>query len=138
MARASRLAPRLAWGEIRLVLTDNAGISRLHSRWMGAPLVTDVLSQRYDAVPGQPAVSDGEIVINVQRALEWGPACWLRRFPKADDASAQELALYMAHGCDHLAGSDDGTPAERRAMRQRELRWLMAARAAGLFKGLTF
>ena len=36
----------------------------------------------------------------------------------------RELALYLAHGCDHLTGADDATPAGRARMRRRELGWL--------------
>jgi ssRNA-specific RNase YbeY (16S rRNA maturation enzyme) len=35
-----------------------------------------------------------------------------------------ELALYIAHGFDHLSGADDDTPARRAAMRRTEMRWL--------------
>jgi len=48
----------------------------------------------------------------------------------------RELALYLAHGCDHLAGADDATPRQRAAMRRRELRWLRAAAHADLLMGL--
>ena len=43
---------------------------------------------------------------------------------------ARELALYLAHGLDHLAGADDDVPARRRAMRRRETAWLDADPAA--------
>ena len=44
---------------------------------------------------------------------------------------AHELALYIAHGCDHLAGEDDTTPAQRQRMRKRELRWLREVQKHG-------
>ena len=48
--------------------------------------------------------------------------------------TSRELALYLAHGLDHLAGRDDAAPAERRAMRRRENGWLAAE--AGAWAGL--
>ncbi|MBQ3810327.1 MAG: hypothetical protein II839_05855, partial [Kiritimatiellae bacterium] len=58
------------------------------------------------------AVRDPATLLPDERALRW-------------NADA-ELALYLAHGFDHLAGSDDATAAGYRAMRRRELRWLAA------------
>ena len=59
-----------------------------------------------------------ELVINAERALAEGR--------RRAGGAARELALYLAHGMDHLAGRDDDTPARRRAMRRRETRWLEA------------
>jgi len=50
--------------------------------------------------------------------------------------AADELALYLAHGCDHLSGANDRTLRERRRMRRRELLWLAQARRNGLMAGL--
>jgi ssRNA-specific RNase YbeY (16S rRNA maturation enzyme) len=49
----------------------------------------------------------------------------VREGPQHDGADA-ELALYIAHGFDHLSGADDNTPARRAAMRRTEMRWLAA------------
>ena len=87
----------------------------------GVRVQTDVVSQSYEAVPGVcPATA--ELVLNAERAKQEGQ----RRV----GGPARELALYLAHGLDHLAGADDDTPARRRAMRRRETAWLDADPAA--------
>jgi ssRNA-specific RNase YbeY (16S rRNA maturation enzyme) len=77
----------------------------------------------------------GEIVVNVERAAEAGPGHWPRT--RGDrSAIARELALYIAHGCDHLCGADDASRVDRLRMRRRELRWLRAAERDGCLRGL--
>lgn len=110
------------WAEITLLLEDDRGISLCHERCFGTAACTDVVSQAYAPVPGMDGRL-GEIVVNVEQAIRLGP-----RYA----GPAQELALYIAHGCDHLQGADDHEPAGRRAMRRRELRWIRRASAAGL------
>ncbi len=77
---------------------------------------TDVISQRYLPVPPSNALC-GEIILNVEQALRVAPQ-------RAGWSPGHELALYLAHGIDHLHGADDATPPLRRTMRRRELRWL--------------
>ena len=36
----------------------------------------------------------------------------------------KELALYIAHGCDHLTDAEDSSEEGFRSMRSRELAWL--------------
>jgi rRNA maturation RNase YbeY len=118
MTRAlSRSGPR-AWGEIDVVLLDDAAIAGANARVFGRETPTDVISQAYRPAPGCKAWT-GEILVNAERAGR-------------HDSPASELALYIAHGCDHLCGGRDGTPAARRRMLDRERRWLRDARRAGL------
>lgn len=126
------------WLGLLIVLTDDAGMRTLHARWMGSDADTDVLSGHYDALPGEPPGRSGEIVINVERAARLGPRLWARSrgISHPRHAAARELALYLAHGCDHLRGADDGTAAEQCRMRRRELRWLGEAQTLGLLRGL--
>lgn len=106
-----------------MLLCDDRSIAAANRACFGRDRPTDVISLAY-----RPAArADGwtaEILVNVQRALEAGP-----RHGGPD----RELALYIAHGCDHLAGRDDDTPRRRAAMRATENRWLRAARSAGLW-----
>ncbi len=83
---------------------------------------------RYAALPGAAARPAAEIVVNVERAMAEGLRQAVRR---PAWSPGHELALYVAHGCDHLTGADDNDPAARRRMRRRELRWLRAAAADG-------
>lgn len=122
-ALARRLAVR-AFGEgeepyasLDIVLVDDAAMPVCKERVFGVRRQTDVISLAYEAVPGiQPATA--ELVVNAERALQEGA-----RHP---GGAARELALYLAHGLDHLAGRDDDTPSRRRSMRRRETRWLDA------------
>jgi ssRNA-specific RNase YbeY (16S rRNA maturation enzyme) len=80
---------------------------------------TDVTTQRYDAMPGEEMGVYGELYVNVERAISVS-SC--RSIWGAD----KELLLYIAHGMDHLAGSDDFTEKDYLRMRRRELSWLRA------------
>lgn len=127
-ALATRLSVR-AFGadaapyeDLSVVLLDDAAMPDCKQRVFGVRRQTDVISLAYAAIPGiQPATA--ELVINAERALREGA-----RHP---GGAARELALYLAHGLDHLAGRDDDTPARRRSMRRRETRWLDAEGPAG-------
>lgn len=132
MAKSASLTPSLKWGEVLLVLTDDPEIGEVHRRWMNLPEATDVLTQRYDPIPGELDAGSGEIVVNVQRAVEVAA----RGGDSEELAEAREFALYVAHGCDHLAGSEDSTKAGRQRMRRRELRWRREAETLGLLHGL--
>ena len=115
LAAASRGAR--PWRELVVILTDDAGIEPINLRILQHAGSTDVISQRYEALPGEPDGMRGELLVNVERA--WQVGCERRGW-----SASRELALYIAHGCDHLNDADDATPAERQRMRQRELRWL--------------
>ncbi len=126
---ASRLAPprvSAQLGEIQLLLTDDSGIIRVNQSVFEKSGTTDVITLAYPALPGQ-ASGRAEIFVNVEPAMREGA----RRA-----GTACELALYVAHGCDHLAGGRDDTPARRRRMLERERRWVLKAKELGLLAGL--
>ena len=93
------------------------GISRVNRACFNRSASTDVISAGYEPVPGDPAGRCAEVFVNVERALLEGGS-------RARWSPSLELALYIAHGCDHLAGATDADPAGRARMRRRELRWL--------------
>jgi rRNA maturation RNase YbeY len=103
------------WGDISVVLTDDEGITQTNREFFGKNRPTDVISFRYDPVPGETDGVTGDLIVNVECALREGPAY------EGPDA---ELALYIAHGFNHLSGADDNTPQKRAAMRRTEKRWL--------------
>jgi probable rRNA maturation factor len=113
--RARRQPP---WRELTVILTDDDGIAPVNRAIMGHDGATDVITQRYEALPGEPPGLVGELVVNVERAWQVGSR------GRRGWSPTQELALYLAHGCDHLNDEDDATTAGRRRMRRRELRWL--------------
>ena len=120
-----------------LVLTDDDGITSINRQHLAHDYPTDVISFLYDPVPGEAPVYCADIVVNVERAAREGSARMHRphgrRAPWGPD---KELALYMAHACNHLTGEDDATPKARASMRRRELRWVATAETAGLIEGL--
>ena len=113
----STTAPE-CWSEVCVVLMDDAGITRINREYFNKNLPTDVISFRYDSVPGETTAWSGDLMINVDRAVQVGPE------HKGMD---YELALYTAHGFDHLAGAEDNTEAKRKKMRQTETAWLREA-----------
>lgn len=119
----------IRWGDISILLANDRESQRINKAHLGHDYETDVISFNFDPVPGDSdPLSHGEIVVNVEYAQRMG-----RRYAGGD----REVALYLAHGCDHLSGEDDATPATRLRMRRRELRWLSDAKAQGLSFRLT-
>jgi len=115
------------WAEVVLTLTDDGGITPVNSAFFSRPRATDVISATYHPMPGE-RLGHAEIFVNVQRAWKLG---------KTPPGASQELALYIAHGCQHLTGASDHTPALRAAMRRRELAWRREADRLGYIAGLT-
>lgn len=113
----SRLPDEPPWQEVTIHLMDDEGIGPVNAAIMAHKGATDVITQRYEPIPGESEGLIGELFVNVERAL--------RAAPRRPGWSAdRELALYVAHGCDHLTGADDRTARERACMRRRELGWL--------------
>jgi probable rRNA maturation factor len=111
--------PDSAWKEVTLLLTDDAGITQYNREFFGKNSPTDVISFRSDPFPGEDGTT-GDLIVNIERAVQEGPH---------HDGVNAELALYIAHGFDHLSGAEDDTPARRAAMRRTELRWLADLKA---------
>jgi rRNA maturation RNase YbeY len=127
MAKAGRANPGAVWADVSVALMDDAGIAMVNGRLLRRNAATDVIALNYAPAPGESGRS-GEIWVNVERALaSCGRAGW--------DAS-RELALYLAHGCDHLHDADDSHTRGRKRMRARELRWLRQAARDGLTCGI--
>jgi rRNA maturation RNase YbeY len=123
----SAKADKKGFYELSLLLTDDESIRKIKRQFFDIDCVTDVIS-----FSSQPQPTDGkrrtaEIVVNVERACLEG---------KKRQGFEHEFALYLAHGCDHLAGHDDRTVKERKQMRRRELLWLKKAVKINLLSGL--
>ena len=112
--------PNSVWDSVTVVLTDDEGITQTNRDFLDKDRPTDVISFRYDPIPGEDPAATGDLIINVECALREGPT---------HEGVDAELALYIAHGFDHLSGADDDTPARRAAMRETELRWLAALKS---------
>jgi rRNA maturation RNase YbeY len=123
----ARMTGEAPWREVTVHLLDDAGIAPVNRAIMGHEGATDVITQRYEPVPGEPPGLIGELFVNV--------ACARRAAPRRAGWSAdRELALYFAHGCDHLTGADDCTSRGRALMRRRELAWLRRLSLTPLFR----
>jgi len=104
---------------VTVILQDDAFSAEAHVAINGAEGATDVITQRYDAMPGEPDGVYGELYVNVDQAVCVAPK-------RKGWSPAKELLLYVAHGMDHLSGADDLTPRDYDRMRRRELNWLSA------------
>ena len=103
-----------------VVLQDDALSAEVHRAINGAAGATDVVTQRYDPMPGEAPGVYGELYVNVDQALRAAPR-------RRGWSAAKELLLYVAHGMDHLSGADDLTSAGCARMRRRELACLRRA-----------
>ncbi len=105
--------------EICIRLVSDRSMAGLNRRWLGHEGPTDVITFPLSD-EGEPVLV-GDIVVSTETACRVaGELGWPAR---------HELAYYVVHGLLHLAGYDDRSPADRRAMRAREK---LAMRAAGL------
>lgn len=122
-----QLEPRTSepWNEVCVVLTDDEGIVPANLEYFGKDRPTDVISFRYDPVPGEEEGFSGDLIINVDRALQVGPD---------QNGADYELALYIAHGFDHLSGAEDDTPEKKKTMLETETAWLEKINYQGLFE----
>ena len=102
---------------VTIILQDDAFSAEVHEAINGATGPTDVITQRYDAMPGEAEGVYGELYVNTDQALRVAPK-------RRGWSPAKELLLYVAHGMDHLSGADDLKPRDYDRMRRRELRWL--------------
>ncbi|MDD4872766.1 MAG: rRNA maturation RNase YbeY [Kiritimatiellae bacterium] len=130
MRRANELSPDTKWGEISVALVDDNCIKALKTHFFERQEITDVISLRYNPIPGDKACLTGEIFVNIQRAI---------KYPQKTSSrwnASNELALYLAHGCDHLMNSSDHDETGYRRMRRRELGWLKQRSIAVLTKNL--
>lgn len=114
------------WSEVCIVLTNDDGITHTNREYFNKDRPTDVISFRYEPIPGEEGIT-GDLIVNVDRAIQIGPE---------QNGSDYELALYIAHGFDHLTGSEDDTPEKKKAMLNTETNWLRAVAKEKLLEGL--
>lgn len=127
-AAASRFAARsssrvgVPFRAVTVILQDDAASAAVHEAVCGVVGATDVVTQRYDAMPGEAPGVYGELYVNCDQAVRAAPR-------RRGWSPARELLLYVAHGMDHLSGADDSAPADYDRMRRRELGWLRSTDA---------
>lgn len=116
VSRSSHRCAR-AFRRVDIILQGDDQSALVHEAINGVAGPTDVVTQPYEPIPGEVPGVYGEIYVNCNRAIIAAPK-------RRGWSVANELLLYVAHGIDHLSGAEDIEPAERAAMRRRELRWL--------------
>lgn len=105
-------------GSLEVAFVDEKSCSRLHRLFFDDPDITDVMTFPGDAEDEHA----GDIAICPAVA---GPAARLSGLP-----FNEELTLYLVHACLHLAGLDDRTEADQRAMRDAEEQLMRHLRGA--------
>ena len=109
------------------MLTDDEGITQSNREYFGKNRPTDVISFRYNPIPGEDEKLSGDLLVNVDRAIQEGTARGNTNY---------ELALYIAHGFDHLSGAEDDTPEKQKKMHNTETAWLHTLSKKGYIKEL--
>ena len=109
-AAALGLGARNARKPVNLVFTGGPGIKKLNRRFLGKDRLTDVIAFNFPPSP-VPGADWGEVYVCVPVAA--------RQARQMGHSLLTELLVLAAHGSLHLAGMDDHTPAERRAMNVR-------------------
>lgn len=100
-------------GSLSIAVVQDSVIHDLNRRFLQHDYPTDVLSFLLDAAPERV---EGEVVVSADTAADrCGSYGW---------SLQDELVLYVVHGVLHLVGYDDGTAAQREAMRERETFYL--------------
>ncbi len=102
-------------GRLEVAVVGDAAMKRTHREWMSDGRSTDVLTFDLRDEPDGRLV-DGLILVCRDEARRQARALGRR--------VADELALYVVHGCLHLVGFDDRRPADFRRMHEREDRML--------------
>ena len=131
MTLAQPLAPTRMWHDVIVIVTDDDGIQAINHEVFGRDRATDVISLTYAPMPPDLKAWTAEIAVNVQRAEAESARLGARW------SLAQEVALYIAHGCDHLQDENDADDAGRKRMRRRELKWVRMLAQQGLVAELT-
>lgn len=104
-------------GELSIAVVGDQRMQELNRQYLGHDYPTDVLSFLLESDKQQRSL-EGQIIVSWEYAQrEAARYGW-----KAED----ELLLYVIHGCLHLVGYDDTTPAARAEMRNAEARFLSA------------
>lgn len=123
---------------VSLIIAGDALISRVHEQSMGIEGTTDVMTLAYAATPGIPATA--EIFVNAQLAARCGAdrssLDLIAGEAQFSWSPAHELALYIAHGFDHLAGHEDTSASGFKAMRKRDIKWVRQAHGLGLVENI--
>lgn len=101
--------------EFKIWFLDDKAMADAHVEIMDVPGTTDVITMAYLEEPEAlfPGDMGLELLICVPFAQREGEE-------RADSSMADELMLYLVHGCLHAAGENDLQESDRMSMRRRE------------------
>jgi len=128
MKKAAAMDTSRTWIDCSIVLVGHDRMMEINRQVMKHEGTTDVITFAYPTQPGETPGWRGEIVVNVDEVADAGS--------RLGNAMNHELALYIAHGCQHLGGANDRTHSERNAMSRRQNRWLRDAKKKQLLNDL--
>lgn len=100
-------------GEVSIAVVDDARMHELNRQYLCHDYPTDVLSFLLEHEGDR---LEGEVIVSADYAA--------REAKSFGWSLEDELLLYVVHGCLHLVGHDDQTPAAKAAMRLEEQRFL--------------
>ncbi len=116
-----------SWTDISVIITNHKEITKLNKKYLNKNNSTDVISFTYEPIPGEKNNYSGDIIVNIEQAMEEGS--------KRGNID-YEFAFYIAHGLDHLSGHNDDTFLKRYIMHSREKKWLKKAQRKKLLTNL--
>ena len=132
--RAMRDAAQLAglpvdgdW-EFRIWFLDDEEMAQAHVDIMDVPGTTDVITMAYLEEP--EALFPGDLGLELLICV---PFAEREGAERADSSMADELVLYLVHGCLHAAGENDLVESDRVNMRRREAEVLAELRKKYVF-----
>ena len=113
-ARLAGLPVKKDW-EFRIWFLDDEAMAQAHVEIMDVPGTTDVITMAYLEEP--EALFPGDMGLEL---LVCVPFAEREGAERADSSYADELMLYIVHGCLHAAGENDLVEEDRKEMRRRE------------------
>ena len=114
--------------EFKVWFLDDEAMAEAHVDIMDVPGTTDVITMAYLEEP--EALFPGDMGLEL---LVCVPFAEREGAERADSSYADELMLYIVHGCLHAAGEDDLTDEARPSMRRREAEVMSALREKYIF-----
>ena len=121
-ARLAGLPVENDW-EFKIWFLDDEEMAQAHVDIMDVPGTTDVITMAYLEEP--EALFPGDMGLEL---LVCVPFAEREGAEREDSSFADELMLYIVHGCLHAAGENDLTDEDRPSMRRREAEVMSALR----------
>ncbi len=113
-ARLAGLPVENDW-EFKIWFLDDEEMAQAHVDIMDVPGTTDVITMAYLEEP--EALFPGDMGLEL---LVCVPFAEREGAEREDSSFADEMMLYIVHGCLHAAGENDLQEEERKSMRRRE------------------